>query len=235
MRRLCVICARGGSKGIENKNLRPMLGKPLIAHSIERARESGVFDAVAVSSDSAEILQAAGAAGADHLVERPVELASDTAPKVPAIRHCARAVEEATGAPFDTVVDLDATSPLRTADDIRGVVGMLEEGSAGNVVSGAPARRSPYFNLVELDAAGRVRVSKPLETPVGRRQDAPPCFDLNASIYAWRRRALLDGHDSALADDTALYEMPAERSFDIDSELDWQIVEFLLARGGAAP
>ena len=86
MTRLAVICARGGSKGIKGKNLRNLLDKPLLAHTIEQAQESGVFDWIAVSSDSHQILAVGTAAGADFAVERPASLASDTAPKVPAIR-----------------------------------------------------------------------------------------------------------------------------------------------------
>lgn len=87
MKRLCTICARGGSKGVNKKNIRPLMGKPLIAYSLEQARASGLFDLIAVSSDAQEILDAARNHGADLLIERPAELASDTAAKLPAIRH----------------------------------------------------------------------------------------------------------------------------------------------------
>ena len=233
MRRLCTICARGGSKGIKNKNLRPLAGKPLIAHSIQQARESGVFDAIAVSSDSAAILETARRFGADHAIERPAELATDTAPKIPVIRHCAAEVEQATGARFDVIVDLDATSPLRNLDDIRGAVALLEESGAANVVSGMPSRRSPYFNLVELDQGGRVVLSKPPSASIARRQDSPPCYDLNASVFAWTRKALFSDNDYALGDDTRLFVMPEERSIDIDTETDFQFVEFIMTRPGS--
>lgn len=229
MKRLAVICARGGSKGVKGKNLRDLAGKPLLAHTVEQARESGVFDWIAVSSDSPQILAAGTAAGADFAIERPNSLASDTAPKVPAIRHCAKEVERLTGATIDTIVDLDATAPLRSLDDIKGAVAKLEQSTAGNLVTGMAARRSPYFNLVEAHPDGTVRLSKPLETPIMRRQDAPRCYDLNAAIFCWKRAALIDGGDSALAEDTILYEMPEERSIDIDTETDFAFVEFMLS------
>jgi N-acylneuraminate cytidylyltransferase/CMP-N,N'-diacetyllegionaminic acid synthase len=232
VKRVCTICARGGSKGVPNKNLRSLAGRPLIAHSIEQARATRLFETVAVSSDHAEILRVALEAGADIAVERPAELATDAAPKVPAIRHCVGVAEERTRSRFDVVVDLDATSPLRTPDDIRAAVRELEAGDAQNLVSGTPARHSPYFNLVELDERGRVRLAKQAPGAVGRRQDSPACFDLNASIYVWRRDALMNGADSAIGPDTALYVMPQERSFDIDSEVDFRIVDMLMARGG---
>ena len=94
MTRLCTILARGGSKGVPGKNIRPLLGKPLITHSIEQAQASGLFDHIAVSSDDQAILAAAGAAGVDHLIERPAELATDKAAKLPAIMHCVEMVEK---------------------------------------------------------------------------------------------------------------------------------------------
>ena len=235
MKRLAVVCARGGSKGVKGKNLRDLRGKPLIAHTIEQAKACGLFDAIAVSSESAEIRDTAIAYGAGHAVERPADLASDAAPKVPAIRHCAETVENTTGDTFDVVVDLDATAPLRNIDDIRGVLELLEESGAENVVSGMPARRSPYFNLVERDDQGRVHLSKPPATPIARRQDAPECFDLNASIFAWRRDTLFSENDYALGEDTFLFVMPEERSIDIDTETDFHFVEFLMSKKGTAP
>ena len=229
MKRLCTLCARGGSKGVKNKNVRVLGGKPLIAHSILQARDSGLFDAIAVSSDDADILEAAREWGADHLVERPAELATDSAAKMPAIRHCVKTVMDLTGTDFDTFVDLDATAPLRIAKDIEGAVALLENSDADNVITGTPARRSPYFNLVECDSRGRVHLSKPSEQAVVRRQDCPPCYDLNASIYVWHRAALFADYETVIGANTLLFEMPEERSVDIDSELDFQFVAFLLA------
>ncbi len=224
---LCTICARGGSKAVPGKNLRPLLGKPLIVHSIEQARRSGLFAAIAVSSDSSEILDVARQHGADVLVRRPDAMAIDTAPKVPAIRHCFEAAERECGRTFPVFVDLDATSPLRLPEDIAGAVALLERTGASSVITGAPARRSPYFNLVELDDRGVPHVCKQLPTPLVRRQDAPRCFDMNASIYVWRREPFLAA-PAVFYDDTRLFEMPEERSIDIDSPLDWDIVQMLL-------
>lgn len=229
MRRLCTICARGGSKGVKGKNIRMLMGRPLIAHTINQAKETGLFEAVAVSSDSEVILEAARAAGADLLITRPDEMASDTADKAPAIRHALLEAERLLGHAVDVLVDLDATSPLRLPEDIAGAVRLLEEGSATNVITGAPARRSPYFNLVEEDGAGIARLSKPTDPPVTRRQDAPRCFDMNASIYVWRRDAFVE-RPAVFYDDTKLYEMPEDRSVDIDSELDFEIVRLLMER-----
>lgn len=229
MSRICTICARSGSKGVKDKNIRSLAGKPLIAHTLDQARATGLFDVIAVTSDSPEILEVARRNGANLLVDRPAHLATDTAAKLPAIRHCVDFAEQERGQRFAVVVDLDPTSPLRSVADIQGAVALLEREEVSNVITAAPARRSPYFNLVELDSKGIVRLSKPLENPITRRQDSPKCFDMNASIYVWRRNALFE-LPTIFNVDTRLFVMPEERSTDIDSELDFAIVEMLMAQ-----
>ena len=233
MKRLCTICARGGSKGVKGKNVRLLLGKPLIAHSIEQARASGLFEAIAISSDCDIILEIAREWSADYLIKRPDELATDQAAKLPVIRHCAAEVERQKGYCFDVIVDLDATSPLRSVEDIHKAVALLEESGAGNVITAMPSRRSPYFNLVELNANGVVELSKPLKTAIVRRQDTPKCYDMNASIYVWKRQVLFSS-DTIFNDNTQLYVMLEEHSIDIDSELDFVFVEFLMSHNKAA-
>ena len=228
-RRLCTVCARGGSKGVVGKNVRCVGGLPLIAHTLRQAAESKLFEHIVVSSDADDVLSIAEQHGATLVERRPAELATDNAPKIPAIQHCVDATEERVGHTFDVVVDLDATAPLRLPSDIVGAVLLLERSDASNVITGCPARRSPYFNLVELTEAGQIRLSKQVEPPVFRRQDAPPCWDMNASIYVWRRNALAAA-TSVFLPDTALFEMPEHRSIDIDTELDLELVEFLLPR-----
>jgi len=229
MDRLCSICARGGSKGVPGKNVRILAGKPLIAHSIEQALASGLFSDIAVSSDSVEILDIARKYGATILVKRPVEMATDNAGKLQVIIHCFKAAEKESGKVYQTIVDLDSTSPLRLVADIVESVKLLEESGASNVLTAAPARKSPYFNLVEFNDNGILGVSKSLPKTVLRRQDSPKCYDMNASIYPFRRDALTDA-TSVFFDDTKLYVMPEERSIDIDSELEFQFVEFLMKK-----
>lgn len=226
--RLCTICVRGGSKGVPAKNIRELAGKPLFVHSIEQARATGLFDAIGVSSDDERILALARLHGVDHAVRRPDELATDSAPKLPVIRHCVESIERERGCRFDVMVDLDATSPLRLPHDIAAAVALLAAEGVDNVITGTPARRSPYFNMVELGEDGSVRLCTPMSTPPTRRQDAPACYDMNASIYAWNRAGFWTNL-SLFGLRTRLYVMPEERSIDIDSELDWQIVEFLLS------
>ena len=227
--RLCTICIRGGSKGVKGKNVRLLAGKPLFVHSVEQARATGLFDAVCVSSDSEEILDLARQFGVDHAVRRPDELATDTAAKLPVIRHCVETVEKERATQYDVLVDLDATSPLRLPGDIAAVVEMLRQDGVDTVITGAPSRRSPYFTMVEVGADGGVRLSKPITPPPVRRQDAPQCYDMNAAVYGWKRAGLWS-ESGLFGPRSRLYVMPEERSIDIDSELDWQIVEFLFAR-----
>ena len=227
MKRICTICARGGSKGVKGKNIRLLLGKPLIAYSIEQAKKSGLFECIAVSSDSDLILEVAREYGANFLIKRPVKLATDQAAKLPVIVHCVAEVEKQKGCIFDIVIDLDATSPLRSINDIQNAVALLEESGAGNVLTAMPSRRSPYFNLVELNESDIVELSKSLKTPIVRRQDAPKCYDMNASIYVWKHHVLFHSN-SIFNADTKLYVMPEERSIDIDSELDFKFVELLM-------
>jgi N-acylneuraminate cytidylyltransferase/CMP-N,N'-diacetyllegionaminic acid synthase len=224
---ICTICARGGSKGVVGKNARDLLGRPVLAWSIAQARETGLFDAIAFSSDSVALLEAALEAGADIAVKRPDEMATDTAPKLPAIRHCLEQAIARTGTTPEIFVDLDVTSPLRLASDIAGAVDLLRQSGASNVITGARSRRSPYFNLVEQRADGSVGLSKSADPPIVRRQDAPRCFDMNASIYVWRVASFLQ-HPAVFYPDTRLFEMPEERSIDIDSDLDFTLVELLL-------
>jgi N-acylneuraminate cytidylyltransferase/CMP-N,N'-diacetyllegionaminic acid synthase len=207
-----------------------LAGKPLLSYSIEQAKLSGIFDEIAVSSDSDELLEAARSAGATVLIKRPIELAQDTSAKLPAIRHCVESTENQLSKKFEILVDLDATSPLREVEDIINCVNLIQsDSSIENIITATPARRSPYFNLVELDEHGCVSVSKKPAGTITRRQDAPKCFDMNASIYVWRRSTLFN-HDSIFLPTTRLYEMPEDRSIDIDSELDFEIVSMLMQK-----
>jgi CMP-N,N'-diacetyllegionaminic acid synthase len=229
MTMICTILARGGSKGVPGKNIRPLAGKPLISWSVEQAKASGLFALVAVSSDDAAILAAGQAAGADFLVKRPAEMATDNASKLPAIRHCALEAEIALGRKADIVVDLQPTSPLRLPEDIAAAVALRAATGAEHVITGQIAKCSPYFSLVEEGPDGVVGLSKTLDHPIVRRQDAPPCYDMNGSIYVWTRAALVDA-PSDFYPTTRIHVMPDERSVDIDTELDFLFADFLMRR-----
>lgn len=226
---LCTICARGGSKGVPKKALVEISGKPLLAYSIEQAKAANIFSAIAVSSDSEEILNVAKEYGADILVKRPDNLASDIAPKLPAIIHAVEYAEKQLNIKHDILVDLDVTSPLRLPQDIIGAIELLIKSQAPNVITGCKARRSPYFNLVEECQDGTVTLCKEkASSHFTRRQDVPICYDMNASIYVWKHEALLKETARVLCPGTKLFEMPEERSIDIDTLLDLKIVTYLI-------
>jgi CMP-N,N'-diacetyllegionaminic acid synthase len=226
---ICTICARKGSKGVKNKNIRDLLGKPLIAYSIEQAIATGLFEHVVISTDSDEIAEISVKFGAEVFFRRPDDLAGDSAAKIPVIRHALLESEKHYNQTFDVLVDLDATSPLRSVEDIKNAFSQFIENDNDIMITAMPSRRSPYFNLVEMDNNGGVSLAKKLTSPVHRRQDAPKCFDMNASIYIWKREALLT-RDSLFSDRTGLYVMPEERSVDIDSELDFEFVQLVMQK-----
>ena len=225
---LCTICARKGSKGIKSKNLRLVKGKPLIYHSIRQALNSDLFKKVVISTDSKKIKKLAIKYGAEGWFLRPKKLASSYASKLDVVRHCLKESEKKFNCRFDIIIDLDVTSPLRKISDIKRSLKLLYKKKASNLVSASISRKNPYFNIVEFDKKRGlgVKTAKKLTYPILRRQSAPVTYDLNASIYIWRRNHLLT-KKRLLNKDTALFMMPPERSLDIDDEFDLKIVRNL--------
>lgn len=225
---IATICARGGSKGLPGKNLRPLAGKPLIVHTIEQALACRAIEGVFVSTDDERIADVAQRAGAQVPHLRPAELATDEAPKLPAIEHLVAHLES-DGMKVETVVDLQPTSPLRTSQDIEAALALLDE--VDLVVSVTEPSHNPYYTLAEADAQGRLRLSKP--AAFARRQDAPAVWGLNGSIYVWRREALpqaiAEGFWSVRA---RPYAMPRNRSVDIDDLEDFELAQWYLQRSG---
>ena len=226
MRTVISICARGGSQGVPGKNIRPLLGKPLIAWTIEQALACGLAEQVVVSTDDAAIAEVARACGAQVPFLRPAELATASAAKVPVIRHLVEQVEAA-GGPVDRIIDLDPTSPLREVQDILDCAALLDA-DTDLVITGYASDKNPYFNMVEQQADGfYARVCRPAVEATGR-QSAPTVYAMNASIYVWHRHTLT----ASLWDHRRirLHAMPRERSIDIDHPVDFDLVELLLQR-----
>lgn len=224
MKTIATICARGGSVGVPRKNVRSLLGRPLIAHTIEQALATTAIDAVYVSTDDPEIAEVATAYGASVPFLRPAELATGTAPKIPVIQHLCDWVAMHNG-PFDRIVDLDPTSPLRTLDDIEACLALLDE-HTDTVITAFESEKNPYFNMVEHKGDGSIALVCPGGGNVVARQLAPHVYSMNASIYVWHAhtltKGLWNGH-------VKMHVMPRERSIDIDSPLDFQIVEMLMS------
>lgn len=224
---LCTICARGGSKGVKNKNIKPINGKPLIAYTIEQAIASKLFEHIVISTDSDNIADISKEYGSEVFFKRSSDMASDTAGKLDVIRDAFIRSEEHYKEKYDYLIDLDATAPLRDVDDIVNSFQQFLDNNNDNLITAMPSRRSPYFNLVEVDKDGKVYLSKKLDNAVVRRQNTPKSYDMNASIYIWKREVILQ-ENSIFLENTGLYVMPEERSIDIDSELDYKFVEFLM-------
>jgi CMP-N,N'-diacetyllegionaminic acid synthase len=231
---LCVVAARGGSQGLPGKNIRVLLGKPVIAWAIQTALKAPEIRHVVVSTDSAAIAEAARAAGADVPFMRPPELAHSETGKFQVWQHALAACEQTSGAHYDLFVDIDCTNPLIEPHDISNAIARfrnLRERGVGvdAVFTIARARRNPYFNLVEAAPDGSLKMSKEHNGPVLARQHAPPVYEHVAGVYvldtAYLRRAghLLDGHAEG-------YEVSEDKAFDIDSDLDFLLIEFLLKR-----
>ncbi|MFA5844072.1 MAG: acylneuraminate cytidylyltransferase family protein [Coriobacteriia bacterium] len=222
---LCVIPARGGSKGVPGKNVKPLHGKPLIAYSIEAALAAETVDRVIVSTDDEDIASVSREWGAEVPFVRPAELATDSASTIDVLLH-AMDWAEADGYAFDVLLLLHATTPLRAVSDIDEVVRTLVDTGAESVFTVAEAYRNPYFNMVELDADGYAHLVK--AGSFSTRQAAPPVYDLNSSIYAWPPAVLREKRRVVL-ERSRVVVMPRERSVDIDEPLDWRIAELLLA------
>lgn len=230
---LFVICARAGSKGVKGKNTRLFLGKPLIYYTVAAFEEYRLkYNAednvdLAINTDSELLVKQLRGTGAEHIfVDRKDYLAGDLVAKKDVIQDTLKEVEQLNGVIYDIIVDLDLTSPLRTAGDIDGTIRtLLEDENADIAYSVAEARRSPYFNMVLQDENGYYTTV--MKSDFVARQQAPKCYDMNASIYAYRRAYLLS---SQIYERKALiWIMQDTGILDIDSEDDMKMMEVIAA------
>lgn len=222
---LCTICARGGSKGLKNKNIKKINGHELIYHTIDLAKKIKYFSNIVVSSDSKKILDISKKK-VDFCIKRPAKLSNAYSSKIDAIRHAFLTAEKKFNLNFDAVVDLDVTSPLRSKNDINKALNFFLKSKAHNLVSGSVARKNPFFNQV-IYKKNKLNLVCKLKKKIVRRQDAPKVYDLNASIYIWSRKKILHSKN-LISNKTVFFEMPYNRSIDIDDSLDFQIVNQLL-------
>lgn len=232
---LCVISARGGSQGVPGKNIRLLLGKPVIVWAIQKALAVPGINRVVVSTDSEDIALVARAAGAEVPFMRPASLAASDAGKFQVWQHALEACEKQDGITYDLYIDIDCTNPLLQVADIQGALlkfrQLNEEGLAPDAVfTISEARRNPYFNLVEVTSEGVLKMSKSLDNKIIlARQRAPSVYEHVAGTYILTSKYLKSA--SHLLDGRAFgYQIPAERAFDIDSELDFTLIDFLLRR-----
>ena len=229
---LGVITARGGSKSVPRKNIRPLAGKPLIAWTIETALQSCSLDRVIVSTDDGEIAEISREWKAEVPFLRPAELAQDDTPTLPVLQHVVSSLESSEGYVPEVIVTLQPTSPLRTTEHIDEAVSLLQKTGADSVVSVCLTEHSPYW-MKRLEG-GRAYPFLNGQFDNTRRQDLPPAYRVNGAIYATRYHVLMK-ENQILGKDTRAIVMDAESSIDIDTWLDFKIAETLLKERKSAP
>lgn len=228
---LITICARGGSKGIPGKNIKAVGGVPLIAYTAQTAIAFASLcgGKIILSTDSDEILKVGAEYGLPTDYVRPDFLADDTCGKPDAIRHALEFAERRDRCEYDIVVDLDVTSPIRTLDDIQSCCSLLYDNpDVLTSFSVSPASRNPYFNMVEVKEDGYCKVV--LGGIYKTRQSAPKVYDMNASVYAYRRAALLCDNPRAVTPHSKVYVMN-HICFDLDEPADFDYLSYLVDTG----
>ena len=220
------IFARSGSKGMVNKNIQQFSGKPLISWTIELALKVKQINKVFVSTDSEEIAEIARIAGATIPFIRPSELATDTSPEWHSWQHFIKYLTDKDGKLPEVFLSLPATSPLRSTIDVENCLNEFKKGRADFVVGITPSERNPYFNMVKKGEDNQVNLVIQQGEKYSRRQDTPEIFDLTTVCYVGKPSIILT-KNSIFEGKVAGVEIPRERAIDIDTELDFQIAEFL--------
>jgi N-acylneuraminate cytidylyltransferase len=221
------IFARGDSKGLPGKNIRPLAGKPLIEHTIMLAKNCNFIDKIIVSTDNQKIAEIAKNAGAEVPFTRPAHLSTDTSSEHEAWQHAVNYFDKQ----FDTFISLPATTPLRAEEDVSKALAKYNEGSTDIIIGVTESVRNPYFNMVKFDADKHVQLVCPPEEGrrYTRRQTTPTVYNITPTAYVTspeyisRTTHYFDGQVGAVI-------IPRERSVDIDTIMDFEYAEFLLSR-----
>lgn len=231
MRVLGLIPARGGSKGVPRKNVRLLAGKPLLAYTAEAALAAKRLARVILSTDDQEIAEVGKMFSVEAPFLRPAELAEDKTPTLPVVQHALRYVEE-NGDQFDAVCLLQPTNPLRQAADIDACIELMEQSGADSVVSvlPVPAEYNPHWVYFRNDN-GSLRLSTGEASPIPRRQELPPAFHREGSIYVSRRDVVMK-ENSLYGTLVVGYEVDSARSVNIDTLEDWEYAAELISRYG---
>jgi CMP-N,N'-diacetyllegionaminic acid synthase len=228
MRVLGLIPARGGSKGMPRKNIRPLCGKPLLQYTVETALTAGRLTRVILSTDDAEIAEVGRRCGVEVPFIRPADLARDDTPTLPVVQHAIASLD-ADGAHFDAVCLLQPTNPLRSAEDIDGCIDMFEATGADAVVTvlRVPVEHNPHWVYLRA-AGGELRLSTGGAQPIARRQDLPQAYHREGSVYVTRREVVME-QNSLYGERLLGYVLDRSRSVNIDELSDWDRAEEMLA------
>jgi len=223
---LGVIPARSGSKGIKNKNLRPVLNKPLIYYTIKDALSYNIMFKVIVSTDSLEIADIAKKYGAEVPFIRPKKLAKDNISMLEVLRHALKKCEQIYSIKIGGIVLLDPTSPLRNKNDIEEMINIFLKRKPDLVAAVSKSKRNPYFNMLKINKKGYGQLV--LKGDIVRRQDVPPVFDITNNCWIFSRKAILE--NLRIPYKTIPYAIDGLYT-DIDNESDLKIFEYFLKSG----
>ena len=219
---------RANSQKIKNKNLINLNKKPLMSYTIKSAVNSKLFDNIVVSSDSKKIQRLSKKFGAEVIFSRPKKLSTNYVPKLSVIKHAVMKSEKYYKKKYDYVVDLDVTAPYRDANDIKKAFKKFQKSKKDMLVSVTKSRKNPYFNMLEIKSR-RISLVKKASKEIVARQKSPRVYDMNASIYIWKRDKLFKSKN-LLQKSLSTYEMSQEKSVDIDTKLDLRINEMLIKK-----
>ncbi len=221
---IAIIPARGGSKGVPRKNIKPLCGTPLIGWTIAEAKKSKYIDRCVISTEDQEIASIAKKLDGDVPFLRPADLAQDNTASIDVVLHV---IDKLPG--YEFVVLLQPTSPLRTVEDIDGVIAYCLEHNAASCVSITEAAHSPYW-MYGIDDSGIMHpiLKRPMDQ-IYQRQKLPKVYQVNGSVYVSSVHYLRQKH-AFIGENTLGYIMPPERSWDIDTLLDFEFVEMLMKK-----
>ena len=222
MKPICLICARGGSKGVPNKNTRIIHKKPLIAHTIEKALNSRIFSHVVVSTEDKKIAQVSEKFGAEVPFIRPKKLAGDITPIGDVFVHAIKKLQKM-NYQFNVFVNLDCTVPFIQKRDISGTLNLLKKKKCDAVYGVYKQHLNPYFNMMELNSKGFLRLTKKLTKRPRSRQEAPVVYQLNGLFTYDTKKFLKIGNP--IMPKSVPFEIPLERGFMIDTETEFKIAE----------
>lgn len=228
IKKICVICMRGNSKGIKNKNLIKINKKYLMEYTINNAINSKFFNKIVVSSDSEKILKVVKKFKVDYIIKRPSKLATKNISKHKAIIQAVKQTEKKFNEKYDYIFDLDICSPLRNISDIKNSFDLMIKKKSPNLITVCHSKRNPYFNMVEYKN-NKLTICKKTDNKIFSRQKAPKVYDMNSSIYIWKKFFLFK-FASTITPKTAIYIMPKNRSHDLDEIDDINIIKFYLKK-----
>lgn len=221
---VAIIPARGGSREIPRKNIKPLGGKPLLSYTTEPARKSNLLDRIILSTDDSEIARIGRQLDVEIPFERPESLARDETPAFDVVRHALQWLKEHESFTPDYTALLQPTSPFRTQNDIDQALEKLLHSSGKSLISVKKVEEHPFW--MYRKQKNRLTPYKSERSPK-RRQDLPPLYYPNGALFCAQTTSLLE-NETLTPGKSLSYEMPPERSLDIDSELDWKIAEALL-------